>query len=167
MRVKIVATSEQHREVIARLLRSESRRIRMAFLHIYDEDLLIDGIRLSRLLSRQLAANTKLTIIIGQLPADEKKREEVRSFLIGLEERGARVWINSAVHAKVLVVERQDGEPQILISSANLSRTALYHNYELGIEIDKPEETLLYGVRDFFNGILGAKQTRRLEEYVV
>lgn len=167
MRVKIVSTSEQHREVITRLLRSESRRIRMAFLHIYDEDLLLDGTRLSRLLSRQLAADTKLTIIIGALPGDEEKREEVISFLRGLEEQGARVWVNSDVHAKVLVVERRDGEPQILISSANLSQTALYHNYGLGVEIDELEETLYIRVRDFFNGILGAKQTRGLEEYVV
>lgn len=169
MRIRVLSTNEAHRDAIRRLLREESHWIRIVVLHAYDVKLLEDELRLSRLLFRRLAAGTHLEFIVGEIPKDKnpEKAEEAKNLLLKLADYpGTKVLINPLVHAKLLMVESWRGN-SILISSANLSDRALFHAYELGVEITDPDEVVYTYVKNFIRNIRQSVKTKEVKEHVV
>lgn len=133
MSFKILLPKDEHRGAVFDLLNSPSFRVQILCHHVYDTPV-ERGLMLSRLLQRLLSTRRRLVLVIGQHPSEvqpARTRLEVIAFLKDLVERGARVYLKRGLHAKLL---RAEGDTiRVIITSANLSRTALHQNDELGV----------------------------------
>ncbi len=68
------------------------------------------------------------------------------------------VKLNDNIHAKMIVVD----EKEVLITTANLSQTGLYENYEVGVYADNPD--LAKQAKDFFEHVWNSEDTVELDE---
>jgi len=75
---------------------------------------------------------------VGGLP----KKEKDRKFFLKLLDRGAKIYYNKRVHVKLIIVNRRSHQ-EVLLMTANLTRTGLYRNHEAGI--------LISSDRNFYN----------------
>lgn len=169
MDIQLLLSPRAHREAISRILRSHPQILRIVTLHLYDvrlfggEDVkLFGGPWLSNALIRLRAWGIPLTIIVGEVPD-----QETQDVLSRLANFGARIYINTRVHAKTILSYSPERKCSIIITSANLSKRALYQAHELGILLDEADQSIEVGVRDFIHGIIGdTPRTRGIEEYV-
>ena len=88
---------------------------------------------------RLLSAGVVVTILIGGRV--EKFDQKTKSLLKDLVERGAKIYYNKNTHAKLILVNSKH-EKLVLITSANFTKTALYKNYEIGVEYLNMEENI-------------------------
>lgn len=126
-------------------------KIRMISQHVYDVN--IKNMPLLKKLERLIRHNGRVVLIIdrevyGKSHAVQKAVEE-------LENINVRVFVKRNIHAKIVLLEAKN-DKGFLLSSANLSHTALHINREAGIFLmNEPTEALFNQVNEFFKKILG------------
>jgi len=95
-------------------------------------DVNICGQKLSRIIQHLLTKGTRVTIVVGELPEKEKDKK----FFIRLLNGGAKIYYNKRVHVKLILIDRRSYQ-EVLLMTANLTKTGLYRNYEAGILISR------------------------------
>ena len=93
---------------------------------------------------------------IEDVEEDRKQFFTLKRFL-EMFPRGS-VKLNDNIHAKMLIVD----EREILVTTANLSQTGLYENYEIGIYAENPE--LAKAGKRFFESVWNSEDTIDLDE---
>jgi cardiolipin synthase len=71
------------------------------------------------------------------------------------------VRINDNIHAKLAVVD----EKEVLITTANLTQTGLWENYETGFWAEN--EKLASQAKDFFDVVWNSRETLELDETTI
>lgn len=173
MNIKVLAPIEdrsEHREAIWDLLKSKPRLTRILALNVHDVELVGD-LTLQKAIRRLLDANLTVTIVVGERleggKNEEQRRriEKVVGFLKDISDRGGNVHVQSKLHAKVVFVEEADAA-DALVTSANLTTTALFRNYEAGVYFKDLDSASLRKLKSFTNWIIGQSSTRSIEDVV-
>lgn len=156
MRVKILHERAVLREAINDLLTSEkgSRRVRIMCSDVRDTQ--INSRKLFKILANLLAHGVEVVIIIGMGSKPEKL--ENRHFYEKLIDRGALIHHNRRLHVKTILLESR-GKKDVIIMSANITPTALYENYEMGVLLTDVEDYIYTEVSSYFNKILKLSST--------
>lgn len=161
---------EEHRLAIWDLLRTRPRLTRILALNMHDVDL-VENVTLREAIRKLLDARLTVTIVIGERLTNSKDEEErkrlekIVEFLKDLSDRGANVYVQRSLHAKLIFTEEAK-EADALITSANFTPTALWENYEAGVKLHDLDIPSLRKLRDFTNRIIGLRSTRSIEDVV-
>lgn len=171
MTIEIIANTrdkQTHHAKLGLLLEQSTGRVRVCALNVHDFN--IPPATLSMRLRRLLGQGATVSLVLGQSPAlitDPKLRFEVKKFLLRLLEQGARIYWNHNLHAKVVVGEPPKGVPGnkcAIVSSANLTHTAFFKNYELGVYFEN--ESHIDQIQDFLSLVLRRSKGVAYEDLV-
>ena len=92
---------------------------------------------------------------VDEVQEDKKQYFTLKRFLEMFPPGSVR--LNDNIHAKMIVVD----EREVLITTANLSQTGLYENYEVGVYADNSE--LAKQAKDFFETVWNSEDTIELD----
>ncbi|WP_456370718.1 phospholipase D family protein [Geoglobus sp.] len=93
---------------------------------------------------------------VEEVQEDKKQYFTLKRFLEMFPPGSVR--LNDNIHAKMLVVD----EREVLVTTANLSQTGLYENYEIGVYAENPE--LAKRAKEFFELVWNSEDTIELNE---
>lgn len=186
--VKILIRSKDIRRAIrdAMDIKRKPNWVRIVCLNM--RDVLLDKKAKSSLrkkLNLLLSQGARITIILGSNPQrfDHKIRiikqkykeefveEEIKrcehfkknenEFYKDLVSRGARIYWNKRVHAKMILVE-SGNQRIVLIMSSSLTKTGLHRNYEIGIYFPNAKKLIFDNLNSYITHILQLSTTRPL-----
>ena len=127
--------------------------LRIVSQHIHNTKIVDESLKdkLRRLRNRQ----ARIVIVIDRkVLANDRKEQELMD---ELEEIGVGVYYKQKVHAKIILLESQS-DNGLLVSSANISDTALHNSREAGIFILNDHKEVLDDIKSYTNQILGSSQ---------
>ncbi|AKG91179.1 PLD-like domain [Geoglobus ahangari] len=93
---------------------------------------------------------------VEEVQEDKKQYFTLKRFLEMFPPGSVR--LNDNIHAKMLIID----EREVLITTANLSQTGLYENYEVGVYADNPD--LAKRAKEFFELVWNSEDTIELNE---
>ncbi len=93
---------------------------------------------------------------VEEVQEDKKQYFNLKRFLEMFPPGSVR--LNDNIHAKMLIVD----EREVLVTTANLSQTGLYENYEIGVYAENPE--LAKRAKEFFELVWNSEDTIELNE---
>ncbi len=93
---------------------------------------------------------------VEEVQEDKKQYFTLKRFLEMFPPGSVR--LNDNIHAKMLIVD----EREVLVTTANLSQTGLYENYEVGVYADNPD--LAKRAKEFFEQVWNSEDTIELNE---
>lgn len=93
---------------------------------------------------------------VEEVQEDKKQYFTLKRFLEMFPPGSVR--LNDNIHAKMLIVD----EREVLVTTANLSQTGLYENYEIGVYAENPD--LAKRAKEFFEQVWNSEDTIELNE---
>jgi phosphatidylserine/phosphatidylglycerophosphate/cardiolipin synthase-like enzyme len=188
--VRILRWAHEIRDAVKKALDIRRKPYKVRIVSLSVKDVLLDGKSkhsLKRKLALLLSADTLVTILIGNSPyrfdnivtkvkSKYKKKEDVEKEVKRYEElkkaelefykdlmaRGAKIYHNRRVHAKMILVET-NSQRIVLIMSSNLTDRGLRRNYEVGIYIPNAEENFFRELDSYVTHVLtGVPSTQPL-----
>ena len=126
------------------------KKIKIISLHIFDTPIKNSTFR--RKLELLVQNQVKIIIIIDRKVLSGNLREQ--AFVDDLVDNlGITVFPKKGIHAKIVLLEGSSNG--LLVSSLNISDTALHRNKEAGIYVENDSGGLIDDARDYITSILG------------
>ena len=129
--------------------RKGKKKLKIFSQHVHEAS--INDVKFSKKLEQLVKSKTQVIIVINRrvLARDKKEQEFVQE----LDEIGVRVYPKKFIHAKLVLLEgKSEG---LLVSSLNITDTAIHQNKEAGIFIEDDEKNLITEAKSYISTILG------------
>jgi|GEM_PF-7046690 len=167
MGIKCLFQNHEIRDAIRNTLdiRRRASVVRIMTMNIGDFYLKSDSDLFLTKIYRLLNAGVVVTILIGGREEKVKSNKELLLLLKELFERGAKIYYNKSTHAKLILVN-SNHEKLVLITSANFTKTALYKNYEIGVEYLNMEENIYKQFEGYIIEKLNNISTKPIDQWI-
>lgn len=130
--------------------RRGKQKLKIVSQHIHNAS--INGVSFRDKLEQLVRSQVKIIIVINRRVLTQDRTEQ--AFVEDLEENlGITVLLRRGVHAKMVL---QEGQTNILlVSSLNITDTAIHKNKEAGIYVEGEQKTLIDDAHNYITTILG------------
>ncbi len=126
------------------------KKVKIVSQHIHNAS--INGVSFRDKLEQLVRSQIKITIIISRKFLARDKTEQ--EFVEDLEDNlGISILSRKGVHAKMVLLE--GNSKSLLVSSLNITDTAIHQNKEAGVYVENEQETLIDDAHTYINTILG------------
>lgn len=128
----------------------EKFKLKIVSQHIHNAS--INGSNFLEKITRLVKGQVEIIIIINRkvLVGDKKEQALVEQ----LEHLGVKIFPKKSIHAKIILLEGKNRNC-LLVSSLNISDTAIHESKEAGIYVENEHINLINDTRTYIMSILG------------